>query len=89
LSVVLALANFYAKERQRTRAQWFFEQAFKIDASSPRLLNNYGVFLCQKKSARLAIDYLSRAANSKGYPRRALALRNLKLCRQRLGQKKS
>ncbi len=71
---------FYDKTGNHKAAQHYFQQAINIKPMNPSYHNNYGVYLCENKHYRAAIDQFLIAATNRGYTRADAAYENAGAC---------
>ena len=81
--------HFMAELHRRTgkpeKAEVHYRRALALLPDDPALLNNYGVFLCDRKEYERAIGYFRKALDDPLYPAKARALENLGLCARAKG----
>ncbi len=81
--------HFMAELHRRTgkldEAEVHFRRALELLPKDPSLLNNYGVFLCDRKEYDRAMTYFRRVLDDPFYAGKAQAAENLGLCARAKG----
>lgn len=75
-----ALAYFYQKQGLWEKAQTAYLTALKLDENQGDVLNNYGVFLCERGEFEQAYLHLQKALEAKAYYQQADTYENLAIC---------
>lgn len=75
-----ALALLYAQTGENDKADRHYQRALDLDPENASLLNNYGVFLCERKQVQRAEGYFRRAAENPRYPTPEVAYTNAGVC---------
>jgi type IV pilus assembly protein PilF len=71
------------------QAERDFKQALKLDPSSSATMNNYGLFLCQRKRGNEGVRYLLDAIKNPLYTTPDIAYKNAGLCALNMGDKQA
>ncbi len=80
------LALLYEDLDMPEKAAAHYEAALRSAPENPRILNNYGRFLCKRGRYDEGLEYLSRAGADKLYDKRWIALVNAGECAWRGGR---
>ena len=78
--VQAGMAFFLAGTGEIERAEQYYQLALNHEQPMPEVMNNYGIFLCDQKRHKAAIDYFVRASKVAGYTQPADALANAAYC---------
>ncbi len=76
----------YAKIEEFGAAEKAFAKALKLSDNEPNILNNYGVFLCDRGQAEKAEAIFMQSVANTRYATPEVAYANAGSCAQRLGQ---
>jgi type IV pilus assembly protein PilF len=79
-----ALALLYAQTGENDKADRHYQRALDLDPENALLLNNYGVFLCERKQIQRAEGYFRRAAENIRYATPEVAYTNAGVCVRRI-----
>jgi len=82
-----ALAYYWESTGNTKNALADYKKALSIKPNSGRGQNNFGAFLCEQGSYKMAIYYLLKAANNKNYMFTAAAYENAGICSLKAGNK--
>ena len=81
-----AIAVLYEKFGMADKAAKHYRRALELQPDDARLLNNYGLFLCQRGDYDAGLERLARAADNKLYAQRWKAMTNAGLCALKAGR---
>ncbi|BCX89482.1 type IV pilus assembly protein PilF [Methylomarinovum tepidoasis] len=81
-----AIAVLYEKFGMDDKAAEHYHRALALQPDDARLLNNYGLFLCNRGDYDAGMKRLVRAANNKLYAQRWKAMTNAGLCALKAGR---
>ncbi len=79
------LGELYRRVDKPKDAEKHFEEALDLNPDEPSLLNNYGVFLCDRKQYDEALRYFNKALNDPVYPGKAGIYENMGRCAESRG----
>ncbi|MEJ2141902.1 MAG: type IV pilus biogenesis/stability protein PilW [Gammaproteobacteria bacterium] len=79
------MAELYRRLDEFDLAESYFEKAMERNEDDSALLNNYGVFLCDRKQYKKAIDNFEKVLKNPVYQRKDLVYENMGICYQRQG----
>ena len=79
------MAELYRRLDEFDIAQSYFEKAMDKDGENSALLNNYGVFLCDRKQYAKAIQNFDKVLKDPVYQRKDLVYENMGVCQLRQG----
>lgn len=74
------MGELYRRLGELETADKYFLRALELNVLDPQLLNNYGVFLCEKKSYKEAESYFDKVLKNPLYKGKARVYENLGLC---------
>lgn len=74
------MAELYRRLGEMDKAEDYFQRALELDENNATLLNNYGVFLCQKDKYQQAEKYFDKVLMDPLYKGKAKVYENLGLC---------
>ena len=74
------MAELYRRLGDLNKAEDYFKQALEIDNNDPQLLNNYGVFLCEKGNFKSAENFFDSVLKNPLYKGKSKVYENLGLC---------
>jgi type IV pilus assembly protein PilF len=75
----------YAQLKEDRLAEESFQRALRINAADSDALNNYGMFLCQRKQEREGIRYFVQAVRNPLYASPERSYVNAGVCARRIG----
>ena len=73
------------REGELEEADASYREALSIEPNNPKILLNYGSFLCETEKYREALVYFERVANMRDYPKRAVVFLSRGACAERNG----
>lgn len=79
------MAELYRRLDEFDIAQSYFDKALAKDENNSALLNNYGVFLCDRKQYAKAIESFEKVLKNPVYQRKDLVYENMGVCYLRQG----
>ena len=79
------MAELYRRLNEFDLAQSYFEKAMDKSKNNSALLNNYGVFLCDRKQYAKAIQNFEKVLKDPIYQRKDLVYENMGVCHLRQG----
>ncbi len=82
----LALAMVFQQEGETASAEKHYQDALASAPDTPRILNNYGVFLLSEERYQEALSYFEKAARDTLYGERSRVFENIGLTYQRMDQ---
>lgn len=74
------MGELYRRLGELNKADEYFKRALDINNNDPQLLNNYGVFLCEKRNFKEAENYFDMVLTNPLYKGKAKVYENLGLC---------
>jgi len=74
------MGELYRRLGELETAEKYFLRALELNAADAQLLNNYGVFLCQKNRYKEAEGYFDKVLRNPLYKGKARVYENLGLC---------
>lgn len=77
-----AMAFYYQKVEELTRAEEYYQSAIGYSRNDPDILNSYGAFLCEQGEYPKAKTFFLKAVDDKSYIATAETYENLALCAQ-------
>jgi len=79
------LAELYRRVGKPKDAEKHFQAAMDLSPDDPALLNNYGIFLCDRNKYEQALRYFNKALNDPVYPGKAGIYENMGQCELQRG----
>lgn len=74
------MGELYRRLGEKDKADEYFRHALELNDNDPQLLNNYGVFLCEKDQFKEAEVYFDKVLKNPLYKGKAKVYENLGLC---------
>lgn len=74
------LAELYRRLDEFDKAESYFQKALSKSENNSALMNNYGVFLCDRKQYQQARENFEKVLKDPLYPRKDLVYENMGIC---------